>query len=125
MRQVAQVENHIGWGKASGLCRFPLSDLEANADWMAVVMLATDLVRWLQLICLDGYWSTARSKSRRWGLLRAPGRIVRTGGRSVVRLLEHRPGSRSSGVAAGTRNSPRAATPPRGSTALPGVNRGR
>jgi hypothetical protein len=93
MRQHAHVENHIGRLKDSGLCRFPFSSFEANANWMAVVMLAADLVRWFQLLCFDGYLKSARPKALRWRLLYAPGRIVRTGRRHVVRLLDHWPGA--------------------------------
>ena len=58
---------------------------------MAIVMLAADLVRWFQLLCCDGYWSLARPKALRWGLFHAPGRIVRSGRRILVRILEHWP----------------------------------
>ena len=91
MRAHAHVENHIARLKDSGLCRFPFSNFEANANWMAVVMLSADLVRWFQLLCCDGYWSCARPKALRWGLFHAPGRIVRTARRSIVRILEHWP----------------------------------
>ncbi|MGA2805543.1 MAG: hypothetical protein ABSF89_14350 [Acidimicrobiales bacterium] len=49
MRAHAHVENHIARLKDSGLCRFFFSSFEANANWMAVVMLGADLVRWFQL----------------------------------------------------------------------------
>jgi hypothetical protein len=91
MRAHAHVENHIARLKDSGLCRFPFSSFEANANWMAVVMLSADLVRWFQLLCCDGYWSCARPKALRWGLFHAPGRIIRTARRSIVRILEHWP----------------------------------
>ena len=52
MRAHAHVENHIERLKESGLCRFPFSDFEANANWMAIVLLAADLVRWFQLLVL-------------------------------------------------------------------------
>jgi hypothetical protein len=91
MRAHAHVENHIGRLKDSGLCRFPFSSFVANANWMAIVMLGADLVRWFQLLCCDGYWSLARPKALRWGLFHAPGRIVRTGRRILVRILEHWP----------------------------------
>ena len=91
MRAHAHVENHIARLKDSGLCRFPFSSFEANANWMAVVMLSADLVRWFQLLCCDGYWSCARPKALRWGLFHAPGRIVRSARRSIVRILEHWP----------------------------------
>ncbi len=93
MRQHAHVENHIARLKDSGLCRLPFSDFEANASWMAVVMLAADLVAWLHLLCLDGHWSSARSKALRWGPFHAPGRIIRAGRRTLVRVLEHWPGA--------------------------------
>ena len=60
---------------------------------MAVVMLAADLTRWFQLLCTDGYWSSARPKALRWSLFGAPGRLVRSGRRIIVRLLEHWPGA--------------------------------
>jgi len=69
----------------------PLSSFAANANWMAVVMLSADLVRWFQLLCCDGYWSCARPKALRWGLFHAPGRIVRTARRTIVRILEYWP----------------------------------
>jgi Transposase DDE domain group 1 len=88
MRAHAHVENHIERLKDSGLCRFPFSHFEANANWMAIVMLSADLVRWFQLICCDGYWATARPKALRWGLLHAPGRLIRSGRQHIVRILD-------------------------------------
>lgn len=88
MRAHAHVENHIERLKASGLCRFPFTDFQANANWMQVVMMAADLVRWFQLLCCDGYWRSARPKALRWGMWHAPGRLVRSGRRSIVRLID-------------------------------------
>jgi len=45
----------------------------------------------VQLLYCDGYWSCARPKALRWGLFHAPGRIVRTARRNIVRILEHWP----------------------------------
>ena len=87
MRAHAHVEQHIARLKDSGLLAFPFSDLEANRTWMATVMMAADLVRWFQLLCLDGTWAKAQPKALRWGLFHAPGRLVRTGRRHVVRIL--------------------------------------
>jgi hypothetical protein len=91
MRNHAHVENHIQRLKDSGLCRFPFTDFQANANWMAIVMLSADLVRWFQLLCFEGHWASARPKALRWGLFHAPGRLVRTGRQSLVRILEHGP----------------------------------
>jgi hypothetical protein len=88
MRAHAHVELNIQRLKESGLLAFPFSDQEANANWMATVMMGADLVRWFQLLCLDGGWAKARPKALRWGLFHAPGRLVRSGRRHVVRILE-------------------------------------
>jgi hypothetical protein len=88
MRAHAHVENHIARLKDSGLLRFPFTDHCANANWMAVVLLAADLVRWFQLTCLDGSWQQARPKALRWGFFHAPGRLVHRGRQTVVRILE-------------------------------------
>ena len=91
MRGHAHVEHHIQRLKDSGLCRFPFFSFEANANWTAIVMLSADLVRWFQLLCFDGRWASAQPKALRWGLFHAPGRLVRTGRQTVVRILEHWP----------------------------------
>jgi hypothetical protein len=88
MRAHAHVENHIERLKESGLCRFPFSNFEANANWMAVVLLSADLVRWFQLLCFDGYWKNARPKALRWGIFHAPGRLVHSARRRIVRILD-------------------------------------
>jgi hypothetical protein len=88
MRAHAHVELHIQRLKDSGLLTFPFSDLEANRNWMATVMMAADLVRWFQLLCLQGNWAKARPKALRWGLFHAPGRLVRSGRRQIVRILD-------------------------------------
>lgn len=88
MRAHAHVELHIQRLKDSGLLAFPFSDLNANENWMATVMMAADLVRWFQLLCLAAHWAKARPKALRWGLFHAPGRLVRSGRRQVVRILD-------------------------------------
>lgn len=55
---------------------------------MATVLMAADLVRWFQLLCLDGCWRKARPKDLRWGLLHAPGRLVHTARQLAVRILD-------------------------------------
>jgi hypothetical protein len=93
MRAHAHVEQHIERLKDSGLLRFPFANFEANANWMMAVCLAADLVRWFQLLCLDGAWVHARPKALRWGLLHAPGRLVHRARRRVVRIIEGWPGT--------------------------------
>jgi Transposase DDE domain group 1 len=91
MRAHAHVEDHILRLKESGMLRFPFTSLEANRAWLFVVALAADLVRWFQLVCLDGALAKARPKSLRWSFIHAPGRLVRSGRRLVIRVLDHWP----------------------------------
>jgi hypothetical protein len=88
MRAHAHVENHIERLKDSGLCRFPFSELEANRTWMTLVLLAADLVRWFQLLCLDGPWKTARPKTLRWGIFHAPGRLISSARQQILRIAD-------------------------------------
>jgi hypothetical protein len=88
MRAHAHVENHIERLKDSGLGHFPFPELEANRTWMTLVLLAADLVRWFQLLCLEGPWKNAYPKALRWGIFHAPGRLVRFARQQVVRILE-------------------------------------
>lgn len=88
MRAHAHVEENISRLKDSGLLRFPFSEIEANRNWLMVVAMAADLVRWFQLLCLDGALAVARPKALRWSLFHAPGRIVRSARREIVRILD-------------------------------------
>ena len=88
MRAHAHVESHIQRLKDSGLCRFPFTSFEANSTWLFAVTLAADLVRWFQLVCLDGAWRDARPKALRWELFHVPGRLVRSARQLIVRILD-------------------------------------
>lgn len=88
MRAHAHVEDHIRRLKDSGASRFPFTDLDANAAWLAVVCFADALVRWFQLLCLDGALAVAEPKRLRWAFWHAPARLVRKVRRRVVRILD-------------------------------------
>jgi hypothetical protein len=88
MRAHAHVESHIQRLKDSGLCRMPFSKLEANEAWMFAVMLSADLVRWFQLLCLEGPWRNARPKALRWGIFHAPGRLIRRSRQRIMRVVD-------------------------------------
>jgi len=88
MRAHAHVEDHIGRLKDSGLLRFPFTDENANRAWLAVVCFAADIVRWFQLLCLDGELASALPKRLRWTLWHTPARLVRRARRRVVRILD-------------------------------------
>jgi DDE family transposase len=93
MRAHAHVEDHIRRLKASGLERFPFTDLDANRAWMALVCFAADLVRWFQLLCLTGALAKAEPKTLRWQLWHTPARVIRHARRTVVRILQGWPDS--------------------------------
>jgi Transposase DDE domain group 1 len=88
MRAHARVEDHIRRLKASGLERFPFTDLDANTSWLATVGWAADLVRWFQLLCLTGPLTAAEPKTLRWRLWHTPARVIRKGRGDIVRLLD-------------------------------------
>lgn len=87
-RAHARVEDHIERLKVSGLCRMPFSALEPNRAWLAAVCMAADLVRWFQLLCLSGTLADAEPKALRWRIWHAPARLVRSGRRHIVRILD-------------------------------------
>jgi len=39
-------------------------------------------------VCLDDTWRNARPKALRWGIFHAPGRLIRTARRRVVRVID-------------------------------------
>jgi len=88
MRAHAHVEDHIARLKDSGLLRFPFSSAETNRTWCFLVAAAADLVRWFQLLCLTGPLQVAQPKALRWHLFHAPGRVVRSARRTIVRILD-------------------------------------
>ncbi len=91
MRAHAHVEDHIRRLKASGLERFPFTDLDANRAWMTLVCFAADLVRWFQLLCLTGPLAKAEPTTLRWQLWHTPARVVRHARRNIVRILDDWP----------------------------------
>jgi hypothetical protein len=91
VRAHAHVEDHIRRLKASGLERFPFTDLNANRAWMSLVCFAADLVRWFQLLCLRGPLSVAEPKALRWQLWHTPARVVRHARQNIVRILDDWP----------------------------------
>jgi len=91
MRAHAHVEQHICRLKDSGLTRFPFTSFEDNATWLMVVVLAADLVRWFQLVCLRDAWCDARPKALCWAIFHAPGPLVHSARRGIVRIIENWP----------------------------------
>ena len=87
-RAHAHVEDNIARLKDSGLERFPFTRFDANRAWLAAVGLSETLVRWFQLLCLTGDLRCALPKALRWRLWHAPARLIRSGRRTIVRILD-------------------------------------
>jgi hypothetical protein len=94
-RAHAHVEDNIAWLKDSGLERFPFTGFDANSAWVAVVCMAADLVRWFQMLCLNGSLAVAEPKALRWRIWHAPARLVRSGRSTIVRILDGWPDAKA------------------------------
>lgn len=84
-RQHAVVELTIRDLKDQALAHFPSGKFTANAAWTVIACLAHNLLRWTTLIGLPG--TTVRvARTLRRRLLTLPGRLVRSGRRTILRM---------------------------------------
>lgn len=60
----------------------------AMFDAIGIEEVAADVDRWFQLLCMAGTWRDARPRALRWGVFHAPGRLVRTARRRIVRIVD-------------------------------------
>jgi len=74
--------------KDSGLANLPSAEWAINKAWLAVVLIAGDLLAWTKLLCLDGELARAEPTRLRYTLLHTAGLIVRSGRRATVRLAD-------------------------------------
>ena len=75
-RQRARVEDHIRNDKDTGLRNLPFRDFEHNRVWLAIVLLAHDLIVWTQRLLLDGELARAEPKRLRYRLLHVAARLA-------------------------------------------------
>ena len=89
MRAHAHVEEHISRLKDSGLFRFPFSDLEANRNWL-FCRRCGGRSRPVVPAALPRRRPRDRARRRRCGgrFFHAPGRLVRSARREIVRILD-------------------------------------
>lgn len=85
-RAHARVEDRIRTAKDTGLEHFPSRHFAINAAWLAVVMLAVDVIAWTQHLLLDGTLATAEPKTLRYRLLHVAARLTRGQRRLWLRL---------------------------------------
>ncbi|HVX68094.1 MAG TPA: IS1380 family transposase [Mycobacteriales bacterium] len=90
-RRRARVEDRIRAAKDTGLTNLPLHDMASNKVWLAIVLIAVDLLTWTQTLALTGPMRTAEPKRLRHRLIAIAGRLVRSGRRLHLRLDRHWP----------------------------------
>ena len=78
-RRHARVEDRIRCAKACGLRNFPFEDFVRNQAWLAMVMVAQDLLAWTARLCLTGALAKAEPATLRYQLLHVAARIARRG----------------------------------------------
>jgi hypothetical protein len=76
-RPHARVEDHVRCGKQTGLGHLPSASIDINRAWCLAATIATDLLAWLRLLCLDGPLAKAEPKTLRYRLLHTAARIIR------------------------------------------------
>ena len=85
-RAHARVEDRIRCAKNTGLNHFPSRSFAINAAWLAVVMLAVDLIVWTQHLLLHGHLARAEPKTLRYRLLHVAARLTRGQRRCWLRI---------------------------------------
>jgi hypothetical protein len=81
-----RAEKRICETKDTGLANLPSHSFAINAAWLAVVLIAHDLLVWMKLLCLQGELAKAEPKRLRYCLLHTAGAIARTARRTRLRL---------------------------------------
>ncbi|MFM9432938.1 IS1380 family transposase [Arthrobacter sp. MP_2.3] len=88
----ARCEDRIRISKDTGLANLPLASFASNEVWVHLVMLATELTAWAQMLALTGTqarrWEPKRLRAR---IFETAGRIVRTGRRFILHLAAAAP----------------------------------
>ena len=87
-RAHARVEDRVRTGKTTGLDHLPSTSMAINAAWCVAAMIATDLLRWFALLCLDGPLAEAEPKTLRYRLLHTAARIVRGQRKRKIKIPE-------------------------------------
>ena len=82
----ARVEDRVRCWKATGMTNLPFEDYVRNQAWTAVTLLASCLLAWTQLVCLDGDLAKAEPKTLRYRLLHVAARLAHRHGRLILRI---------------------------------------
>lgn len=85
-RTQAHVEDRIKETKANGGARLPSTDYARNTAWLQLAALAVTLGAWLRLIALEADLATASTKTLRFRIYSAPGRLIRHARRRTLKI---------------------------------------
>jgi hypothetical protein len=85
-RRRACVEDHIRNDKDTGLSRLPFRDFQMNEVWLALVLIAHDLITWTQTLLLTGELAKAEPKRLRYRLLHVAARLAFHGRQARLRI---------------------------------------
>ena len=90
----ARVEDRIRIAKQMGLENLPFREWGPNTVWLELVLMATDLMVWMQRVTLRGEAGSWEPKRLRHRLLHVGGRFSRSGRRLRLRLTRTWPWAR-------------------------------
>ena len=90
-RARANVEDRIRNDKDTGLQNLPFRDFAHNEVWLALVLLAHDLIAWTQALLLAGELAKAEPKRLRYRLLHVAARLAFSGRQAKLRLAANWP----------------------------------
>jgi len=85
-RARARVEDHIRNDKDTGLRNLPFRDFEHNRVWLALVLIAHDLIAWTQRLLLTGELARVEPKRLRYRLLHVAARLAFHARTATLRL---------------------------------------
>ncbi len=93
-RAHARVEDRIRHAKDTGLGRFPSREFDINQTWLALTMIAADLVAWTRLLGCTGdakVLASCEPKALRYRFLHVPARLTHGARRRRLRIPESWP----------------------------------
>ena len=79
-------ERRICDAKDTGLENLPSASFAINEAWLALVVMASDLLVWMRGLCLEGALQKAEPKRLRYTLLHSAGVLVRSARRTTLRI---------------------------------------
>jgi hypothetical protein len=85
-RRRARVEDQIRCDKDTGLRNLPFRDFDLNAVWLALVLIAHDLLAWTKALLLGGALASCEPKRLRYRLLHTAARLAFHGRQARLRL---------------------------------------